>query len=311
MEFLIGATSAICAGFFTNPLEVVKTRFQLQGELQKRGNYKVHYRSFVHAFYIIGRTEGLVGLQKGLIPALGHQVLLNGVRLGGYQLAEDRHLNLRPDGQVSMWRTMIIGAVMGIAGSISGSPLLLAKIRLQSQAAASIAVGHQHKIYGMGSALKEAYREGGGILGLWRGCGASMPRLAVGSASQLTTFYLAKEFLAQNQYYRIKEGLLNTFLASMLGGVVVAIFMGPLDVISTRVYNQGVDKSGKGLLYSSYFDCVRKMWRSEGFSGFYKGIVPCYVRIGPHTVLCFVFWDTFKKLHERYLVEDTKSDSLT
>lgn len=51
--------------------------------------------------------------------------MLNGVRLGGYQLAEDRHLNLRPDGQISMWRTMVIGAIMGIAGSISGSPLLL------------------------------------------------------------------------------------------------------------------------------------------------------------------------------------------
>ncbi|KAK9502162.1 hypothetical protein O3M35_012746 [Rhynocoris fuscipes] len=300
MEFVIGASSAMCAVFFTNPLEVVKTRFQLQGELQKRGNYKIHYRSFLHAFYVIGKTDGLIALQKGLMPALGHQVLLNGVRLGGYQLAEQRRLNLKPNGEISLWRTMLIGCAMGIAGSISGSPLLLVKTRLQSQAAESIAVGHQHHIDGTISALKKAYKEGGGIFGLWRGCTASMPRMAVGSASQLTTFYLAKEYLSQNKYYRIEEGLLNTFLSSMLGGVAVAIFMGPLDVISTRLYNQGVDSKGKGLLYTSYYDCVKKMWLSEGIHGFYKGIVPCYFRIGPHTVLCFMFWDFFKKLYEPY-----------
>lgn len=44
MEFLIGGIAACGAGFFTNPLEVVKTRMQLQGELQARGQHAIHYR---------------------------------------------------------------------------------------------------------------------------------------------------------------------------------------------------------------------------------------------------------------------------
>lgn len=34
IEFLLGGLATCGAGFFTNPLEVVKTRMQLQGELK-------------------------------------------------------------------------------------------------------------------------------------------------------------------------------------------------------------------------------------------------------------------------------------
>lgn len=74
MEFVLGALGASGAVCFTNPLEVVKTRFQLQGELKKAGNYKVHYRNFPHAVYVVAKHEGLLALQKGLFPAMGHQV---------------------------------------------------------------------------------------------------------------------------------------------------------------------------------------------------------------------------------------------
>lgn len=89
MEFVIGSLSSVGAGCFTNPLEVVKTRFQLQGELKSKGQYTVHYKNFFHAGWTIARKEGIFALQKGLVPALWHQVLLNGTRLGGYQVCID------------------------------------------------------------------------------------------------------------------------------------------------------------------------------------------------------------------------------
>lgn len=63
----------------------------------------------------------------------------------------------------------------------------------------------------------------------------------------------------------------------------------------------GVDANGRGLLYDGIFDCVVKIWRTEGFTGFYKGLVPNYLRLGPHTVLCLVFWEELKILHDKYL----------
>jgi Mitochondrial carrier protein. len=51
-------------------------------------------------------------------------------------------------------------------------------------------------------------------------------------------------------------------------------------------------------------DCFIKMWKTEGILGYYKGFIPNYIRLGPHTILCFVFWDALrgvqKKFTERY-----------
>lgn len=125
MEFLIGGVAALGAGFFTNPLEVVKTRLQLQGELKAKGHYTTHYRGFFHAFYIIGKTDGLLALQKGLVPASCFQVVANGIRLGIYQFAEERKWNLNKNGEFSMRNSLMIGAICGATAGFISSPLYL------------------------------------------------------------------------------------------------------------------------------------------------------------------------------------------
>lgn len=123
MEFVLGALGASGAVCFTNPLEVIKTRFQLQGELKKTGNYKIHYRNFAHAFYVVAKNEGLVALQKGLIPAMGQQVFLNGTRLGLFDLAQKNNWLLKKDGSVSLTKSVFVGAGAGTLGAFFASPL--------------------------------------------------------------------------------------------------------------------------------------------------------------------------------------------
>lgn len=84
MEFAIGGFAAVCAGFFTNPLEVIKIRMQLQGELQQRGKHAIHYKNVFHGAYVIVKHDGVFALQAGLVPALWFQLFLNGLRLGIY-----------------------------------------------------------------------------------------------------------------------------------------------------------------------------------------------------------------------------------
>ena len=55
MEFVLGGVAAAGAGFFTNPLDVVKTRIQLQGELRNRGSYKVSETADVNTTFSISK----------------------------------------------------------------------------------------------------------------------------------------------------------------------------------------------------------------------------------------------------------------
>ena len=55
--------------------------------LQASGQYCVHYRNALHAFWTIARNDGLMALQSGLVPALYYQFFMNGVRLGMYQVS--------------------------------------------------------------------------------------------------------------------------------------------------------------------------------------------------------------------------------
>ena len=76
-EFMAGAAAGGCQVIFTNPLEIVKIRLQVQGELLKTSE-NVHKRS---ALWII-RNLGLVGLYKGATACLARDSkLFNSISL--------------------------------------------------------------------------------------------------------------------------------------------------------------------------------------------------------------------------------------
>ena len=124
-EFLIGSTAACGACIFTNPLEVVKTRMQLQGELQARGTYARPYRNVFHAFYTIARIDGITALQKGLVPGLVYQAVMNGVRLGTYQHVVNSSMVRDHKGRLVAWRCVIAGGISGCIGAFIASPFYM------------------------------------------------------------------------------------------------------------------------------------------------------------------------------------------
>ncbi|ODM97434.1 Solute carrier family 25 member 35 [Orchesella cincta] len=305
MELVLGGVAAVGAGFFSNPLEVVKIRMQLQGELQAKGNYSVHYKNVFHAAYTIGAKDGLVALQKGLVPALWYQWVMNGTRLGLYHLGSEMGLTRNKDGHTNVLRSALVASAAGIVAGVVGSPLFLVKTQLQSRANdTSIAVGQQHKHTRMMPAFGEIYRKFG-VLGFWRGTTGSLPRLVVASAVQIPTFEKTLEFVKSKHIF--KEGsFMNPFCASMIAGLFVSFAMAPFDLMSTRFYNQGVDANGKGLLYKNLMDCGVKIYKKEGPRGFFKGWTANYFRLGPHTLLSLVFWEQLRYSYHEYELEHPK-----
>lgn len=72
------------------------------------------------------------------------------------------------------------------------------KTHMQSKAAKEIAVGHQHPHESMLHGLRSVFQSYG-FTGLWRGVSAAIPRVMVGSATQLSSFTKSKEYLTKRQ----------------------------------------------------------------------------------------------------------------
>jgi len=292
MELLAGGLSASAACVFTNPLEVVKNRLQLQGELRSRGEYVKMYKGPLQGLVVMARTDGLVALQAGLGPAMLYQFVMNGLRLGTYASLESHGWTRDgPSGQVSPTATLLCSAVSGVVGGFLGSPLFLVKTHLQTSSSSSISVGHQHHHGGFVSGLTRVYKAGG-LAGLWQGATASIPRISIGSAAQLVTYSLVTERLSEMSWFRSGRDWQINLVGAFLSGFVVALAINPLDVVATRLYNQ---PAGLDRFYRGYGDCVVKLAVKEGPLAFFKGLSAQYLRIGPHSFISLFLWHHCRK----------------
>jgi solute carrier family 25 protein 34/35 len=193
---------------------------------------------------------------------------------------------------------VLSGAVSGVSGAFLASPLFLVKTRMQSFAEGSVQVGHQHSDVKKGAmyVMRTVFKREG-LRGLWRGADASMIRTGIGSAVQLSSYDTFKSLLLKSGLFDVHDGqgkIELHFSASLITSFFVCLFMNPLDVASTRMYNQHSTVDGKGSLYKNGWDCLKKTVQSEGLGALYKGFSAHYLRIGPHTILTFVFLEQLK-----------------
>jgi solute carrier family 25 protein 34/35 len=261
---------------------------QLQGELDP-GQVRI-YRNPIQTFRVIMEREGIRGIQSGLGPACVYQFCMNGTRLYTYDIFKPilrSYISQYP-------ATLICGLTSGALGALIASPLGLAKTRLQA---------HNTKYTGFNDVVGSVYKQDG-VKGLWRGAKASALRVAIGSGFQLSTYDLVKPALISTSYFP-KDSVYTHFCASFLTSFVVTIFSNPFDVVSTRMFNQK-PIPGQPPVYRNIFECMYKTFRIEGPKGLYKGCAENYLRLGPHTILTFVFWEQFKRINRYYFPPESR-----
>ncbi|VDI19970.1 solute carrier family 25 (mitochondrial uncoupling protein), member 27, partial [Mytilus galloprovincialis] len=124
----------IIAETVTYPLDLTKTRLQIQGEKHVGGhNVAGQKRGMVKTIVGIGSEEGAIKLFQGLTPALYRHLLYTGCRISFYEIIREKILKKNSDGSFPVWKSSLGGLTAGAMGQFIASPTDLVKVQMQME----------------------------------------------------------------------------------------------------------------------------------------------------------------------------------
>lgn len=276
--FIYGGMASIVAEFGTFPIDLTKTRLQVQGQSQYT---EVRYRGMFHALFRIGKEEGVRALYSGISPALLRQASYGTIKIGTYNSLK-RLFVTHPEDE-TMVINVFCGVVSGVLSSSLANPTDVLKIRMQAQG--SLLQGS------MMSNFINIYQTEG-TRGLWRGVIPTAQRAAIVVGVELPVYDITKKHLLRSGL--MDDTILTHFISSFTCGLAGALASNPVDVVRTRMMNQRVLSGGP--MYKGTLDGVMQTWRNEGFFALYKGFWPNWLRLGPWNIIFFITFEQLKKL---------------
>ncbi|KAK3940741.1 calcium-binding mitochondrial carrier protein [Diplogelasinospora grovesii] len=128
-EVIAGGAAGACQVVFTNPLEIVKIRLQVQGEVAK----SVEGAPKRSAMWIV-RNLGLVGLYKGASACLLRDVPFSAIYFPTYNHLKKDLFGESPTKKLGVLQLLTAGAIAGMPAAYLTTPCDVIKTRLQVEA---------------------------------------------------------------------------------------------------------------------------------------------------------------------------------
>ncbi|KAI5698362.1 hypothetical protein M8J75_005723 [Diaphorina citri] len=289
--YIVSVAAACVAEVITYPLDLTKTRLQIQGEAASQatnGDKKLPHRGMVKTGLGIIREEGVSKLWRGVTPALYRHVVYSGCRIVTYEKIR-ASMSKNRDGTFPVWKSAISGVSSGALAQFLSSPADLVKVQIQMEGKRQLQ-GKAPRVHSPWHAFQKILSEGG-IRGLWKGSIPNVQRAALVNLGDLTTYDTAKHLIISHT--SLSDSHLTHVLSSGMAGLVAATMGTPADVVKTRIMNQPTDINGRGLLYKSSLDCLLRTVENEGFLALYKGFLPVWIRMAPWSL---TFWLSFEQI---------------
>lgn len=234
---------------------------------QRTDGAKRMYNNSIDCFLKTFRSEGFVGLYRGLVPQLVGVAPEKAIKLTVNDLlrkaftVEDSETG---EQKLQYYMEIFAGGCAGACQVLVTNPLEITKIRLQVQGETTRMLQAAGKPVPKPQSAIEIVKELG-FAGLYKGAAACLCRDIPFSAIYFPAYATFKEYLSDPE-----EGAdaYDLFLAGMAAGVPAAFLTTPADVIKTRL--QVVTREGE-LAYTGINDCVTKVMKHEGPQAFFKG----------------------------------------
>jgi len=132
-EIMAGGTAGACQVVFTNPLEIVKIRLQVQGEAAKAAARDGEAFTKRSALWIV-RHLGLMGLYKGATACLLRDVPFSAIYFPAYNHLKKDFFGESAHKKLGILQLLTAGAIAGMPAAYLTTPCDVIKTRLQVEA---------------------------------------------------------------------------------------------------------------------------------------------------------------------------------
>lgn len=267
-RWYFGGFASAGAACVTHPLDLIKV--QLQTSQEKKV-------SILRLTGHIVKNQGVTALYNGISASLLRQLTYSTTRFGIYETGKQTF-----GSDLGFLGKVALAGLSGACGGFVGTPADLVNVRMQNDVKLPLEQrrNYKHAIDGLWRVYAEE-----GFARLFSGASTATTRAIFMTIGQLSFYDQVKKMLLESGYFQ--DNLFLHFTASSIAGGIATCMTQPLDVLKTRAMNA---KPGE---FSGLWDIVRHTAKL-GPMGFFKGYVPAFVRLGPHTVLTFVFLEQLR-----------------
>lgn len=283
-QFAAGAIAGVSEILVMYPLDVVKTRVQLQTGAATGESYN----GMVDCFRKIIKNEGFSRLYRGITAPILMEAPKRATKFAANDEWGKVYRNMFGVTQMNQSLSVLTGATAGATESFVVVPFELVKIRLQDKASAG-------KYKGMVDCVVKTVRNEG-VLTMYQGLESTLWRHILWNAGYFGCIFQVRQMLPKQD---TKGGkMTNDLISGAVGGTVGTIVNTPMDVVKSRIQNTP-KVAGQIPKYNWAWPGVVTVFREEGFGALYKGFLPKVLRLGPGGgILLVVFttvMDTFRQ----------------
>ncbi|KAL6242770.1 ADP/ATP carrier protein [Rhinocladiella similis] len=262
-----GASGAVLANALVYPLDIVKTRLQVQIKKKNQEHQHSaehhHYESTIDAILKIVEHEGVHGLYSGLAGALAGVASTNFAYFYWYSVVRDlwTKYETTPGQHPGTAVELSLGAVAGALAQVFTIPVAVITTRQQTQPK-----GHKRSFWETG---KDVVHSEDGWTGLWRGLKASLV-LCVNPAITYGAYQRLKDVLYPG---RARLHPWEAFILGALSKSLATLTTQPLIVAKVGLQSRP-PPAREGKPFKTFGEVMAYIIEHEGPLALFKGIGP-------------------------------------